>query len=112
MIPGEILTAEDDIILNSDKQPITLHVATAGDRPVQVGSHYHFYETNTALNLIARPPEACALILPPEQLSALSQVRNARFSLSPMAVTGWCMASIKKLWERYNASFITQKNLC
>ncbi|MGB0795401.1 MAG: urease subunit beta, partial [Candidatus Puniceispirillaceae bacterium] len=49
MIPGEILTAEDDIILNSDKQPITLHVANTGDRPVQVGSHYHFYETNTAL---------------------------------------------------------------
>ena len=49
MIPGEILTAEDDIILNSDKQPITLHVANTGDRPVQVGSHYHFYETNEAL---------------------------------------------------------------
>ena len=49
MIPGEILTAEDDIILNSDKQSKNLHVANTGDRPVQVGSHYHFYETNTAL---------------------------------------------------------------
>lgn len=49
MIPGEILTKDDDILLNADREPIRLNVANSGDRPVQVGSHYHFYETNPAL---------------------------------------------------------------
>ena len=49
MIPGEILTKTDDVVLNAGKDPIRLTVANTGDRPVQVGSHYHFYETNTAL---------------------------------------------------------------
>ena len=49
MIPGEILTKTDDVVLNADKTPIRLTVANTGDRPVQVGSHYHFHETNRAL---------------------------------------------------------------
>ncbi len=49
MIPGEILTKSEDIVLNSKKVALRLTVANTGDRPVQVGSHYHFYETNTAL---------------------------------------------------------------
>ncbi len=49
MIPGEIITADGDITLNEGAETITLKVANTGDRPVQVGSHYHFYETNTAL---------------------------------------------------------------
>ena len=49
MIPGEILPAEGDIALNADRPAITLSVANTGDRPVQVGSHYHFAETNPAL---------------------------------------------------------------
>jgi len=49
MIPGEIITAGDDITLNAAAAQITLLVANAGDRPIQVGSHYHFYETNGAL---------------------------------------------------------------
>jgi urease subunit beta len=49
MIPGEILTAPGDIILNADRVAITLTVANTGDRPVQVGSHYHFAETNAGL---------------------------------------------------------------
>ena len=49
MIPGEILTKDEDILLNADKEPVRLTVANTGDRPVQVGSHYHFYETNAAL---------------------------------------------------------------
>ena len=49
MIPGEILTKAGDVVLNTDKAPIRLTVANTGDRPVQVGSHYHFYETNPAL---------------------------------------------------------------
>ena len=50
MIPGEILTKSDDVVLNQDKPFLRLIVSNMGDRPVQVGSHYHFYETNTALH--------------------------------------------------------------
>lgn len=50
MIPGEILTKSDDVVLNENKASVCLTVSNKGDRPVQVGSHYHFYETNTALH--------------------------------------------------------------
>ena len=50
MIPGEIITAQGDIALNEGRDAITLMVANTGDRPVQVGSHYHFGETNAALD--------------------------------------------------------------
>jgi len=49
MIPGEIFPASGDIVLNKDKAAISLTVANTGDRPIQVGSHYHFPETNAAL---------------------------------------------------------------
>lgn len=50
MIPGEIITAKGDITLNEGAETVSLKVANTGDRPVQVGSHYHFYETNPALS--------------------------------------------------------------
>ena len=50
MIPGEIFPATGDLILNADREGITLMVANTGDRPVQVGSHYHFFESNAALD--------------------------------------------------------------
>jgi urease subunit beta len=50
MIPGEVFPAQGDIILNADRSAITLLVANTGDRPVQVGSHYHFAETNPGLS--------------------------------------------------------------
>jgi urease subunit beta len=49
MIPGEIMTLPGDIELNAGRPRLTLQVANTGDRPIQVGSHYHFYETNAAL---------------------------------------------------------------
>ena len=49
MIPGEVFTAPGDIELNAGAESLTLDVSNTGDRPVQVGSHYHFAETNTAL---------------------------------------------------------------
>jgi urease subunit beta len=49
MIPGEIIPAAGEIDLNADAAALTLTVANTGDRPIQVGSHYHFYETNPAL---------------------------------------------------------------
>jgi urease subunit beta len=49
MIPGEILTEPGDIDINVGRSTIRMKVANTGDRPIQVGSHYHFFETNTAL---------------------------------------------------------------
>src|SRR3546814_4313499 len=50
MIPGEIITAPGEIELNAGRPTVTLSVANTGDRPIQVGSHYHFFETNPALS--------------------------------------------------------------
>src|SRR5690349_22650959 len=49
MIPGEIQTEPGEIELNAGRKTVTIKVANTGDRPIQVGSHYHFYETNQAL---------------------------------------------------------------
>ncbi len=49
VVPGELLVDEGEIILNQGRKVIRLQVANSGDRPIQVGSHYHFYETNSAL---------------------------------------------------------------
>ncbi len=50
MIPGEIIPADGNLTLNADREAITIMVANTGDRPVQVGSHYHFAESNGALD--------------------------------------------------------------
>jgi urease subunit beta len=50
MIPGEIFTLDGDIELNVGRERVTVRVSNTGDRPIQVGSHYHFYETNNALS--------------------------------------------------------------
>ncbi len=49
MIPGEILPKDGEIILNEGRETLVMDVSNSGDRPIQVGSHYHFYETNEAL---------------------------------------------------------------
>jgi urease subunit beta len=49
MIPGEIIVAPGEIELNAGRPTVTIAVANTGDRPIQVGSHYHFFETNSAL---------------------------------------------------------------
>jgi urease subunit beta len=50
MIPGEVITVDGNITLNEGRTPVVLTVANTGDRPVQVGSHYHFFEVNPALS--------------------------------------------------------------
>ena len=50
MIPGEYQVADGEIELNSGRETVTIRVENTGDRPIQVGSHYHFFETNPALN--------------------------------------------------------------
>ncbi len=66
MIPGEILTAEDegDIELNVGRIRVTLDVENSGDRPVQVGSHYHFYEVNNALSFARGKARGMRLDIP------------------------------------------------
>lgn len=49
MIPGELILRDDEIVCNANKENIRITVINTGDRPIQVGSHYHFYETNDGL---------------------------------------------------------------
>ena len=64
MIPGEILPAEgDDIALDSARETFAIEVANAGDRPIQVGSHYHFAETNRALVFDRAAARGCRLAI-------------------------------------------------
>jgi len=61
MIPGEIFPAEGTLTLNADRKAITLMVANTGDRPVQVGSHFHFAEANPALDFDRSVAHGCRL---------------------------------------------------
>jgi urease subunit beta len=54
MIPGEMKVAAGDLVLNEGRRTVTLEVTNSGDRPIQVGSHYHFFETNDALKFERR----------------------------------------------------------
>jgi urease subunit beta len=64
MIPGELFPAAGDIALNAGRATVTLTVANTGDRPIQVGSHYHFYETNGALQFDREQARGCRLDIP------------------------------------------------
>ena len=61
MIPGEMQVAAGDIELNKGRKTVTVEVINAGDRPVQVGSHYHFFETNDALKFERQAAYGCRL---------------------------------------------------
>jgi urease beta subunit len=64
MIPGEIIAKDGDIVLNEGRPTVTVEVANTGDRPVQVGSHYHFFETNAALDFDRVKARGCRLDIP------------------------------------------------
>src|SRR3954452_11448558 len=72
MKPGEILPAAGELELNvaRNRNPITVEVANSGDRPIQVGSHYHFFETNEALNVARKRAKAMGL-----DIAAVTAVR-------------------------------------
>jgi urease subunit beta len=61
MIPGEMQVAAGDIELNKGRKAVTLQITNSGDRPIQVGSHYHFFETNEALKFDRRKAYGCRL---------------------------------------------------
>ena len=64
MIPGEVITQEGNIELNTGRENINIRVANTGDRPIQVGSHYHFYETNDALHFNREATKGFRLDIP------------------------------------------------
>ncbi|MBD1873921.1 urease subunit beta [Nodosilinea sp. FACHB-131] len=64
MIPGELLPAEGEIELNAGKATVTLAVANTGDRPIQVGSHFHFFEVNAALSFERNQTRGMRLDIP------------------------------------------------
>ena len=78
MIPGEYFIKPGEIELNKGRKTLTLTVSNSGDRPIQVGSHYHFFETNPALQFDRAKRAACASTLRREPRCASSRARAAR----------------------------------
>jgi urease subunit beta len=64
LIPGEVVCAPGEIEINQGLEPVSLEVANTGDRPIQVGSHYHFFETNAALKFDRAKARGCRLDIP------------------------------------------------
>jgi urease subunit beta len=64
MIPGEIITQPGEIELNAGKETITIEVSNIGDRPIQIGSHYHFFEVNSALQFERESTKGMRLDIP------------------------------------------------
>ncbi|WP_411817463.1 urease subunit beta [Hyphococcus sp. DH-69] len=85
MIPGEIIPAEGDITLNADREPITLKVSNTGDRPIQVGSHYHFNETNPALAFDREKARGMRLNIPAGTAVRFEPGQSRDVSLIPFA---------------------------
>lgn len=85
MIPGEIITANGDITLNAGRATVTLTVANTGDRPVQVGSHYHFFETNAALRFEREKTCGCRLDIPAGTAVRFEPGQTREVTLVPFA---------------------------
>ena len=64
MIPGEMFIKDGELTLNAGRKTLTLSVANTGDRPIQVGSHYHFFETNPALRFDRKKAKGMRLNIP------------------------------------------------
>ena len=107
MIPGEIFTASGEIVINRDRAAITLKVANAGDRPIQVGSHYHFAETNSALRFDRKAAIGYRLDIPAGTAVRFEPGQSREVSLVPYVgarlVYGFhreVMGALPKLAER------------
>ena len=85
MIPGELFAADGDIEINAGRPAITLIVANTGDRPIQVGSHYHFYETNSALQFDREPARGCRLDIPAGTATRFEPGQSREVRLIPYA---------------------------
>ena len=85
MIPGEVITADGDITLNEGAETVTLKVANTGDRPVQVGSHYHFFETNPSLSFDRDKARGMRLDIASGSRSAFRTGQERDVTLVPLA---------------------------
>lgn len=85
MIPGETFAATGDILLNKDRAAIIIKVANTGDRPIQVGSHYHFAETNSALRFDRKAALGYRLDIPAGTAVRFEPGQSREVSLVPYA---------------------------
>jgi len=85
MIPGELFTDAGEHMLNTGRRAITLVVENAGDRPIQVGSHYHFYETNVALQFDREKARGWRLDIPAGTAVRFEPGQRREVTLVPIA---------------------------
>lgn len=85
MIPGEIIAKEGELTLNAGRKTVNIEVANTGDRPVQVGSHYHFYETNAALAFDREKARGMRLDVPAGTAVRFEPGQTRRVTLVPYA---------------------------
>jgi urease subunit beta len=85
MVPGEIFPVSGELVLNGDRQVFLLKVANTGDRPIQVGSHYHFAETNSALSFDRTAALGCRLDIPAGTAVRFEPGQSRIVSLVPYA---------------------------
>ena len=85
MIPGEMLIKAGEITLNAGRKSVTLKVANTGDRPIQVGSHYHFFETNPALKFERRKARGMRLNIPSGTAVRFEPGQTREVTLIPFA---------------------------
>ena len=102
MIPGEVIPLAGEIALNEDRKSTTLMVANTGDRPIQVGSHYHFGEANSALEFDREIALGMRLDIAAGTAIGLSQDSKGRSNLLKSQVVEEFLDLIRKLWEKYN----------
>ncbi|MDX3924448.1 MAG: urease subunit beta [Shinella sp.] len=101
MIPGEIIAASGDVELNAGLPVVTLDVSNTGDRPVQVGSHYHFFETNPGLSFEREKARGMRLDIPAGTAVRFEPGQTRTVNLIPLAgkreVYGFRQAVMGKL---------------
>ena len=85
MIPGELFIKDGDIELNKGRKTVTLSVANTGDRPIQVGSHYHFFETNPALKFDRKKARGMRLDIPAGTAVRFEPGQSREVTLVPVA---------------------------
>jgi urease subunit beta len=85
MIPGEIITQDGEIELNAGRKTITIAVTNSGDRPIQVGSHYHFFETNPALKFELKKARGMRLNIPAGTAVRFEPGQTREVTLIPFA---------------------------
>ena len=83
MVPGEIFAISGEIVLNKGRPAISLTIANTGDRPIQVGSHYHFAETNPALSFDRQAALGCRLDIPAGTAVRFEPGQSREVSLIP-----------------------------